>query len=139
MGQTIKFDPLPAVGDIVYSLFPETKGVPAKKPRPALVTMILELDDGSRIVRVAYGTSQKVRELHSGEFVITPSAESAYIVSGLSFPTKFNLRRQENLPYTDEWFSVPSHRPFGQSPKLGALHASLLRRAQAAYDAISKR
>jgi hypothetical protein len=123
----------------VYSFFPETKGVPAKKPRPALVTMILELDDGSRSVRVAYGTSQKVLELHSGEFAITPSDGSAYVVSGMSFPTKFNLRRQENLPYTDEWFSVPSHRPFGPSPKLGVLHASLLRRAQAAFDAVNKR
>lgn len=131
-----KFDPLPALGDIVFSLFPEIKGIPAGKPRPALVLAIVEFEDGSRGVRVAYGTSKKVNQLHRGEFAITPTDGSAYIHAGLSFPTKFDLRKQEHLPYTEQWFRVPPAQPFGQSPKLGVLHPSLIRRAQAAFNAV---
>ena len=98
---------------------------------------IMEFDDGSPGVRVAYGTSQKTTELRAGEFAITPADGTAYTHSGLSYPTKFDLRSHEDLPYTDAWFFVPHGQPFGQSPKLGVLHPSLVRRAQAAFNAIS--
>ena len=132
-----QFEPLPALGDIVYCRFPEVKNVPASKPRPALVMAIMEFDDGSPGVRVAYGTSKKTTELRAGEFAITPADGTAYTHSGLSYPTKFDLRSHEDLPYTDAWFLVPHGQPFGQSPKLGVLHPSLVRRAQAAFNAIS--
>ena len=130
-----KFDPLPAPGDIVFSLFPEIKGIPSAKPRPALVLAIVEFEDGSRGVRVAYGTSKKTSQHHSGEFTITPKDGPAYIHAGLSFPTKFDIGKQQSLPYTEQWFRVPPAQPFGQSPKLGVLHPSLMRRAQAAFNA----
>ena len=130
------FVPLPALGDIVYCRFPVIQGVPAIKPRPALVTALVTFKDGTNGVRVAYGTSKKLTPLFGGEFSITPNDHAAYISAGLSFPTKFNLKKHVDLPYTDEWFSVPPSQPFGQSPKLGILHPSLVRRAQAAFDAV---
>ena len=128
--------PLPAAGDIVYCRFPEKVGKPGPKPRPALVTAIGVLDDGSPAVRVAYGTSQKTAQLRSGEFLISPADGAAYSASGLSFPTKFDLGSLVALPFTDEWFRVPPTPHFGQTPKLGILHPSLVRRAQAAFDAL---
>lgn len=97
---------------------------------------IVEFDDGKPGVRVAYGTSKKVTELRAGEFAITPADGPAYTHSGLSYPTRFDLKSLEDLPYTDAWFRVPRGQPFGQSPKLGILHPSLVRRAQAAFNAL---
>ena len=91
--------------------------------------------DGGKGVQVAYGTSQKVSELRSGQFAIAPADNQAYAASGLSFPTKFDLRKLVNLPYTDEWFRVPPAPRHGQTPKLGTLHASLVRRLHAAAAA----
>ena len=135
MAAPVVFDPLPAPGDIVYCRFPETIGKPGPKPRPALVLGIVEFGDGTRGVRVAYGTSQKVDKLLAGEFSITPADGSAYELSGLSFPTKFDLKNTHDLPYDENWFRVPPAAQFGQTPKLGVLHASLYRRAAAANDA----
>ena len=128
----------PVPGDIVYCRFPEIVGKPGPKPRPALVTKIVEFDDGSIGVSVAYWTSQRVNELHAGEFAITPGDGEPYRAAGLDFPTKFDLRRIETLPYNDLWFQVPTRPPFGQTPKLGTLHASLVKRATAAHNAVQK-
>jgi hypothetical protein len=87
---------------------------------------------GQPAVTIAFGTSQKTERLYAGEFLIEPADGPAFRAAGLSYPTKFNLRRTVDLPYSDEWFDVAPGRPFGQSPKLGVLHASLMRRAQAA-------
>ena len=133
------FAPLPAPGDIVYCRFPQTKGKPGPKPRPALVIAIVQFDDGARGVRVAYGTSQKADELRGGEFSITAEDRAAYRLSGLSFPTKFDMSSTQDLPYDEDWFRVPQAPQYGQTPKLGSLHASLYRRAKAAYDAAAKK
>jgi hypothetical protein len=130
--------PLPAPGDIVYCRFPEALGKPGPKPRPALLTGLAEFEDGTKGVVVAYGTSQKTHQLLAGEFVIAPSEGEAYRAAGLSFATKFDLRKLVTLPYTDEWFRVPPVPLHGQIPRLGILHPSLMRRAQAAFDAASK-
>jgi len=63
--------PLPALGDIVYCRFPESLGEPGPKPRPALVIGIAELDDKTKAVVAAYGTSQQTEHLRSGEFLIS--------------------------------------------------------------------
>jgi len=125
----------PEPGDIVYCRFPE-KGLPgpAVKPRPALVLTIGEID-GNPAVAVAYGTSQNTDRLHSGEFLTSPADGEAYTLSGLSLPTKFHLRSVKKLPYDEQWFRVPPGAPHGQTPKLGVLHPSLMRRAKAAFDA----
>lgn len=89
-------------------------------------------------VQVAYGTSQKVDKLFPGEFVISPSDGDAYAISGLSYPTKFNLASAFELPFNEDWFGVPPGAPHGQFPKLGVLHPSLMRRARAAMQAAKK-
>lgn len=124
----------PEPGDIVYCRFPES-GVPGPgpKPRPALVLQIGLVVEITH-VRVAYGTSKKTDELRPGEFLIAPSEAAAYAASGLAYPTKFDLGRSVELPYNDAWFRVPPQGLHGQSPKLGVLHPSLMRRAQAAFQ-----
>ena len=133
------FDPLPEPGDIVWCHFPERLGMPGPKPRPALVIALLKFADGTAGVRVAYGTSQKLSSLKSGEFAITPADAAAYELAGLSYPTKFDLRNTQDLPYTREWFRVPLAPAYGQTPKLGSLHAGLMRRVEAAFDATRTR
>lgn len=130
--------PLPVPGDIVYCRFPQEEvGKPGPKPRPALVTALVELDGGTPGVLAAYGTSQRVDELHSGEFAIAPADGEPYRAAGLSHPTKFDLRKRVPLPYNDVWFQVPPRPAFGQTPKMGTLHASLMKRANAAFTAIT--
>ena len=129
--------PPPVPGEIVYCRFPEIAGHAAPKSRPALVTGLAQFEDGTLGVVVAYGTSQRVNELYAGEFAIAPGDGEAYRAAGLSFPTKFNLAKRVTLPYTDVWFRVPPAPSFGQTPKMGILHPSLMKRAQAAFAAIS--
>ena len=131
--------PPPEPGDIVYCRFPQ-KGIPgpAPKPRPALVLQVGEVN-GEPYVAVAYGTSQKIDRLHSGEFLISPADGDAFALSGLSFATKFDLRSVKELPYSEEWFRVPPHAPYGQTPRLGVLHPGLMRRAKAAFNAARRK
>lgn len=128
--------PEPQAGEIVWCRFPDTPVLqPTPKPRPALLLTVF--DDDAREFRVlaAYGTSQKTNRLYAGEFAITPKDGAAFQLSGLSFPTKFNLRKTIELPYSTPWFDVPPAAPFGNSPQLGVLHPNLMRRASAAWQA----
>lgn len=127
----------PTPGDIVWCHFPELpRRRPGPKPRPALVCEVTEKEDGVAVT-VAYGTSQGLQRLHAGEFAITrQSHPAAYGTAGLSFDTKFDLRHRIELPWTDEFFTVPAQAPHGQHPKLGSLHASMMRALQAAYQAV---
>lgn len=129
--------PAPRPGDIVWCRFPESKrSAPGPKARPALVLRVGE-DAGHPMVEVTYGTSQKVDTLYPGEFAITPADRSAYEATGLSTSTKFDLGETFELDFNDGWFAVPPGAPHGQTPKLGVLHPSLVRRAKAAFDAAS--
>ncbi|OGA50162.1 MAG: hypothetical protein A3F74_15495 [Betaproteobacteria bacterium RIFCSPLOWO2_12_FULL_62_58] len=127
--------PAPRAGDIVWCRFPQ-RGVAGAgpKPRPALVVRAGE-SGGRPVAEVAYGTSQKVDLLYAGEFVIAPGDGAAFAASGLSYPTKFDLGETFELDFNDIWFSVPPGAPHGQTPKLGILHPSLMRRAEAAARA----
>jgi len=128
--------PPPVPGDIVYCRYPEIARHPGPKPRPALVTGLAQFEDGTLGVVVAFGTSQRVSELYAGEFALVPGDGEAYRAAGLSFPTKFNLAKRVTLPYSDVWFRVAPVPTFGQTPKMGILHPSLMKRAQAAFAAI---
>jgi hypothetical protein len=69
-------------------------------------------------VRVAYGTSKRTMALHGGEFTISSTGNrDAYDMAGLSYDTKFDLKRAIDLPDTSEWFTVPPAAPHGQTPK----------------------
>ncbi|HUD27037.1 MAG TPA: hypothetical protein VMQ45_15220 [Burkholderiaceae bacterium] len=126
----------PTAGDIVWCHFPD--GItPLPKPRPALILAVFDDDAPRFVVRVAYGTGQKTRTLHRGEFAILRAGNPVgYHAAGLSYDTKFDLRKMVDLPYTTEWFTVPPSAPHGQIPKLGTLHPSLMRALQAAYRVI---
>ena len=90
-------------------------------------------------VSVAYGTRQMTDRLYIGEFRISKSDHpAAYASAGLSYDTKFDLRNVLELPFNDAYFSVPTHAPHGQSPKLGTLHPSMVRIAASAFAAASK-
>ena len=126
--------PQPKPGDIVWCRFPEDLVPrPGPKPRPVLILAVGDIQ-GDTVLEVAFGTSQKTRRLYAGEFLIGPEDGDAYRVAGLSYPTKFNLNRRLQLPYTADWFAVAPRAPFGQNPKLGLLHPSLMRRARMAFE-----
>ena len=135
MSPSIRYFTSPKPGDIVWCWFPQKKNLqPAPKARPALVLRVGEIDH-QPAVAIAYGTSQKVEQFFPGEFAILPADGMAYTISGLSYPTKFNLARRVELPFNDRWFAVPPGARFGQQPKLGVLHPALMKRAQAAFSA----
>ena len=134
----LKYFSPPQPGDIVWCMFPHDKSLaPGPKPRPALVVRVGEID-GQPAAAVAYGTSQRVNELHSGEFAIRRADGEAFKTAGLSFETKFDLSKLVELPFSNKWFGVPPGAPHGQTPKLGLLHPTLMRRAAAAYAASSR-
>ena len=139
MASAIRWWPAPSAGDFVWCRFPHDLDLVAgSKPRPALILAVLD-DDAPRFrARVAYGTSQKTQQLYSGEFVIAETDRPAFELSGLSYTTKFNLGRIVELPYSDDWFSVPPAIPHGQVPKLGLLHPSLMQTVRAAWSAVSR-
>lgn len=129
----------PQPGDIVWCRVPQNRVPrPGPKPRPALVLAVGE-SDSNPVARVAYGTSRKTGQLYAGEFAILPAQADAFAESGLSYPTKFNLGKIFELDYNDIWFGVAPHAPYGQNPKLGILHPSLLRGAMAAHAAVTQR
>jgi len=126
--------PAPGAGDIVWCRFPEQEGIsPSDKPRPALVIDVDESKTPLR-VRVAYGTSRNVTRNGPGEFVIKPEDGSAFKASGLSVATKFSFRKVVVLDYTDLWFDLSPGDPPGETPVLGMLHPSLMRRAEQAFN-----
>ncbi len=128
---------LPEPGDILWCWFPEDiVGAPGPKPRPALAITVSQMENGAG-VQVVYGTSQKLHKLLAGEFAIRKvDHPAAYLLAGLSADTKFDFNRIIELPWNEHFFSVPPSPRFGQHPKLGALHPSMLRATQAALRAI---
>jgi hypothetical protein len=99
------------------------------------VCEVTEREDGVAVT-VAYGTAQGLQRLHPGEFAITRQGHpAAYGTAGLSFDTRFDPRERIELPWTGDFFAVPAQAPHGQQPKLGSLHASMMRAAcQAVRD-----
>lgn len=126
----------PIAGEIIWCHFPDNVH-PKPKARPALILASKEDDDGEIFVTVTYGTSQKTQRLYRGEFLIAKAQNTiAYRSAGLSYDTKFNLTNAIELPFNAQYFSVPPHAPFGQNPKMGTLHPSMVRIAAVAYAAI---
>ena len=131
---------LPAPGDIVWCLFPEVPNIePGPKPRPAIVLSVERLDDGNQ-VSVVYGTSQHLMRLKTGEVAITQAKNpAAFKLAGLAYDTKFDFKVVVDLPWSDRYFKVPVRNPHGNTPKLGTLHATILRAVETAYRAASVR
>ncbi len=125
---------LPAPGDIVWCLFPEVPDIePGPKPRPALVMTVERREDGD-LVKVVYGTSQHMTRLKTGEIAITQAKyPAAYSLAGLTYDTKFDFKVILELPWSDRYFKVPPRSLHGNTPKLGTLHATILRAVEVAY------
>jgi mRNA-degrading endonuclease toxin of MazEF toxin-antitoxin module len=124
----------PAVGDILWCHFPQPPATePGPKPRPALVLRV-DLKEEGAVVAAAYGTSKRTDKLLAGEFAIRRALNPvAFVLGGLSFDTKFNLKQVIELPWTEAFFKVPPMPKYGQTPKLGTLHPSMMQAARAAY------
>jgi hypothetical protein len=87
-------------------------------------------------VRVAYGTSQGTTQLFPGEFLISQAKHpAAYAAAGLSYDTKFDICNTVWLPFSSDVFDVAPGSPYGQTPQLGILHASMMRAAASAHAA----
>ncbi|NCV88493.1 MAG: hypothetical protein EBW14_22110 [Oxalobacteraceae bacterium] len=130
--------PEPTAGEIVWCHFPDNIH-PKPKPRPGLIILVKQDEAGMIFVSVAYGTSKKTDRLYSGEFRIAKDEHpAAYASAGLSYDTKFDLKNTLELPYSDAYSSVPPSAPYGQLPKLGTLHPSMVRIAAAAFAAVRK-
>lgn len=128
----------PTAGDIVWCHFPDNISL-RPKPRPVLILAVFDDTAPQFEVRVVYGTSQRTTMLRRGEFsILRDRNAAAFDAAGLSYDTKFDLKQSIDLPYTTEWFSVPPAAPHGQTPKLGALHPSLVRALQAAFRAATE-
>ena len=127
----------PDPGDIVWCRFPQRpRDVPGPKPRPALVVSVTQYEDGVS-VKVAYGTSQKLDRLVAGEFAIRKAEnKAAYALAGLSYDTKFDLRHIIELPWNENFFSVPPNPRHGQIPKLGSLHIVMKKALASAVRAV---
>ena len=122
--------PEPTAGDIVWCFYP----TPEPKFRPALVLAVFDENAPKFEVKVAYGTSQKTDRLFAGEFVIQKEKQqAAYAAAGLSYTTKFNFNRTRVLPFNSDFFTAPPNPRFGNTPKLGLLHPSMMATAEAAY------
>lgn len=133
--------PPPSPGDVVWCHFPFLPLTePGPKPRPALVVGVRTFEDGVAI-QVAYGTTQRTTSLRSGEFLISKDRHPvAFKQAGLAFDTKFDLNKVTELPWSERNFKVPPtpNPAFGQTPKMGSLHASMIRALSAAHGATGK-
>ncbi|MGH8446423.1 MAG: hypothetical protein ACREVL_14210 [Solimonas sp.] len=115
----------PQAGDVVLCRFPEdiVDPEPSLKPRPAIIVKVSEPVDGdaSYHVHVCYGSTQiyKAKGPYAWDVLITDPGEMAHC--GLAEPTRFDLSTIIQLDYNSEWFLPPWAKPFGATPKMGAL------------------
>jgi hypothetical protein len=78
--------------------------------------------------------------LKVGEVAITKTKNpAAYVLAGLAYDTKFDFKVIVDLPWSERYFKVPARSPHGNTPKLGTLHATILRPVEAAYLAALSR
>jgi hypothetical protein len=53
----------------------------------------------------------------------------------LAYETKFDFKTMVDLPWSERYFKVTPRSPHGNTPKLGAVHATVGRAVEAAYRA----
>lgn len=117
---------LPEPGDIVWCHFPNANPKdPTMKNRPALVISVMD-DTSPPRLRVAYGTTQRVRPVSQGQFLISQAAH--LLQAGLATETRFSLRNLVVLDYTPHWFDyAPTPGGLkGATPRMGTLPAACM-------------
>lgn len=120
---TKKFNPLAQPGDIVWCKFPQILGVPGPKLRPALVIATF---DNDHKIRVCYGTSQRLNQLHFGEYLFD-AHDFGFGHTGLAVSTKFNLAQYVDLSFDSDWFAPDAGLvPASPLPLMGSVHPSVL-------------
>jgi hypothetical protein len=137
MAPAVKWWRAPEAGDIVWCHFPQLNGNLGPKPRPALVCAVDDSNPDQVLVKVVYGVSQKTARLNSSEFLISRQNKAAYDLAGLSYDTKFDLKKIYLLPYSSEWFDTAPGTTI-QTPVLGTLHSSLMKAIGAAREAANR-
>ena len=117
---------LPEPGDIVWCHFPNANPKdPTMKNRPALVISVMDDTNPPRL-RVAYGTTQKVRPVGKGQLLVSQPAH--LLKAGLAGETRFSLLNLVVLDYTPHWFDqapIPGGLK-GATPKMGSLPAACM-------------
>lgn len=117
---------LPEPGDIVWCHFPNANPKdPTTKSRPALVISVMD-DTSPPRLRVAYGTTKRVRPVGKGQLLVSQPAHLRQ--GGLASETRFSLLNLVVLDYTPHWFD---QAPFpgglkGATPKMGSLPAACM-------------
>jgi hypothetical protein len=102
--------------------------------------MRVDREDTGNFVSVVYGTSKQLTRLKTGEVAIRKTSHpAAFSLAGLSADTKFDFKVIVDLAWSDRYFKVPPKSPFGNNPKLGTLHATVLHAFEAAYRAAQSR
>ena len=97
--------------------------------------LVIAISPSTHEVKVCFGTSQKTDQLYPGEFLISYQ-DAGFVLSGLSYSTKFDMTRTANLPFDDVWFVVaPGMTPQVPAPRLGTMHPSYHPIASAAAKA----
>ncbi len=92
------------------------------KERPALVLSVMDGTEPPRL-RVAYGTTQRLRPVGRGQFLMSRPAH--LLQAGLAGETRFDLTNVVVLDYTEHWF-YQAPLPGGlraPTPKMGVLPA----------------
>jgi hypothetical protein len=78
--------------------------------------------------------------LKTGQIAITQAKHpAAYALAGLAYDTKFDFKAIIELPWSDRYFKVPLGNRHGNTPKIGTLHATVIRAVEAAYHAAVSR
>ena len=134
----MNYFPVPANGDIVWCLFPDSLGTPGSKPRPALLIAIGEDSQHRPVVTVVYGTTKKLDRLYPSEFKIERVDGASFTLSGLAADSKFDFNHQVKLPFCSTWFGPAPGQPFINHPRLGVLAPNLVARASQAYGNVNK-
>lgn len=118
------------------------KPLPSPEVHPAVVLKVLVPLQSSpetwRVV-VCYGTSNRSKLFPTEFEIVKHPAHRDIEIAGLHKGTKFDLAKRVLLPYTDEWFQVPTYPRFGDTPKLGILTPAAATRLSNAWRAASSR
>lgn len=129
----------PEDGDFLWCNFPHLPSIePGPKPRPVLLLQVRTFEGGLMLL-VVPGTTQGMHKIYPGEAAIYAEDKAAFNNAGLAFDTKFQFANAVVLPWNSLYFKAPSHHPFGNTPKLGALHPTKVREFSVAYAAYQDR
>ncbi|CAN5266096.1 hypothetical protein BH11PSE14_BH11PSE14_01710 [soil metagenome] len=95
------------------------------KNRPALVISVMDHTSPPRL-RVAYGTTQRVRPVGKGQLLVSQAAH--LIQGGLASETRFSMLNLVVLDYTAHWFD---RAPIAgglkaATPRMGSLPAACM-------------